>query len=62
MSRVEENNKIIQKCKKAYEEFQKEEQSIPDSAEWHLGLIELFLMDISKSLAAIADAGVKTNE
>ena len=60
--RVEENNEIVQKCKKTYKELQEEERSILDLAEWHLGLIELFLIDISKSLAVSADAEGKDNK
>lgn len=53
MSRVEENHEMIVNFAKSAMETSK--GTYEEMVAWHLGTMNSFLMDISKSLAMIAD-------
>jgi hypothetical protein len=53
MSRIEENKVIVDGFREAVSEDPK--GSMSDLLAWHLFHMNVFLMDISKSLAVIAD-------
>ena len=53
MNRVEENKKIIDHFTKSAKETK--EATYEEIIAWHLGAINSFMADISKSLAIIAD-------